>query len=181
MHFALHASGGDQLLVTPQQGLDISDRTIHELFFGPGTFQYSTAPGPVIFAPDEAAHMRDVRVVLYGFLLLALASTVFVVTSLVRRPRDAARWSAVARGGIWLIVAMIVIGLFAFFAFDTVFLLFHEIFFPGGNFSFPDNSNLIRLYPEPFWELTSAALGTLAISGGLVVWFLARRRARALA
>jgi uncharacterized membrane protein len=87
----------------------------------------------------------------------------------------------VSRGGIWLIVAMIVIGLFAFFAFDTVFLLFHEIFFPGGNFSFPDNSNLIRLYPEPFWELTSAALGTLAISGGLVVWFLARRRARALA
>ena len=37
--------------------------------------------------------MRDVRVVLYGFLLVALVSAVFVVLRSLRRPRDAARWS----------------------------------------------------------------------------------------
>ena len=58
-------------------------------------------------------------------MVVAVVSAVFVVTLLLRRQRDAARWSAVARGGIWLIVAMVVIGFFAFFAFDTVFLLFH--------------------------------------------------------
>jgi len=161
-----------------------SDRTINAVLFT-GDFSFadvSYAPNTTPFYTDaEQAHMRDVRVVFYGFLLVALVSAVFVVTSLLRRPRAAARWSAVARGGIWLIVAMIVLGLFAFFAFDTAFLLFHEIFFPGGNFDFPDTSNLIQLYPEPFWELTSAALGALAIVGGLLVWFLARRRARSLA
>jgi integral membrane protein (TIGR01906 family) len=181
-HFALRASGGgDAIFATPAMAAQVSDQTISEVLFGPGTFAFEGPGGQPMYTPDERAHMRDVRTVFYGFMLVAVVSLVFLVASLQRRPRDAARWSAVARGGIWLIVAMIVIGLFAFFAFDTVFLLFHEIFFPGGNFSFPDNSNLIRLYPEPFWELTSAALGTLAISGGLVVWFLARRRARALA
>ena len=95
----------------------------------------------------------------YGFMILAVASLVFVLVALVRAPRDAARWTAVGRGGIWLIVAMVVLGVFAFVAFDAAFTLFHEIFFPGGNWAFPADSNLIRLYPEPFWELSAAALG----------------------
>ena len=188
-HFALRASGGGEaILATPQMAADVSDRTISEVLFGPGTFAFEGPPeivdGALVSAPfydpDEQAHMRDVRVVLYGFLGLAVVSLVFIILSLVRAPRDAARWTALGRGGIWLIVAMIVLGLFAFFAFETVFTLFHEIFFPGGNWSFPDTSHLIQLYPEPFWELSAAALGILASTGGLIVWFLARRRAAAL-
>src|SRR3954469_3168373 len=91
MHLALGATSVANF-VSPQQAFDLSDKTVAELFFGPGTF----AP----FAADEAAHMRDVRVVLYGFLLLAAASLVFVAVSLVRTPRDVSRWKAVGRGGI---------------------------------------------------------------------------------
>ena len=122
--------------------------------------------------------MRDVRVVLYGFLLLAVVSLVFVVVSLVRAPRDATRWKAVSRGGIGLVVAMVVLGVFAFVAFDTAFLLFHEIFFPGGNFSFdPTTERLVQLYPFAFWQYTSAALGVLLIAGGSLTWFVGRRLA----
>ena len=39
---------------------------------------------------------------------------------------------------------------------------------------------MIRLYPEPFWELSSAALGTPGDQRWARRWFLARRRARAL-
>jgi len=179
-HFALGASGGTNALVTSAQSLEINDRTVAELFVGPGTFHYSDPPGPTIYSADEAAHMRDVRVVLFGFLALAGVSIVFIVASLMRRPRDAGRWRAVSRGGIWLIGAMVVLGVFAAFAFEAAFTLFHEIFFPGGNWSFDANSFLIRLYPETFWELSSFALGTLAIVGGLSVWYLARRRAAAI-
>jgi len=191
IHFALGASNSgacpSATLCTSFDGAtanQMSDMTINAVLFT-GDFSFpginaATDTSQPFFTEAEQSHMRDVRVVFYGFMVVAVVSAVFVVTLLLRRQRDAARWSAVARGGIWLIVAMVVIGFFAFFAFDTVFLLFHEIFFPGGNFSFPDNSHLIQLYPEPFWELTAAALGTLAIIGGLLVWFLARRRANTL-
>jgi integral membrane protein (TIGR01906 family) len=159
-----------------------SDQTIHALIFT-GDFSF-TGPnatnGQPFYTADEQSHMRDVRVVLYGFLLLALVSVAFVVASLVRAPRDVARWNAVGRGGIWLIVAMVVLGVFAFVAFDTVFTLFHEIFFPGGNWAFPADSNLILVYPETFWELSSAALFALSLVGGLLVWFVARGRKEVL-
>jgi integral membrane protein (TIGR01906 family) len=178
-HFALDAAGS----VTPtgggQAAIDMSDQTIATLLRG-GSFDFLAADGSQMYTADEQAHMRDVRVVLYGFLLLALVGLVFVVASLLRSRRDARLWSAVARGGIWLIVGVVVLGVFAFVAFDTVFTLFHEIFFPGGNWAFPADSNLIRLYPEPFWELSSLALGTISIIGGLIVWFVARRRVAAL-
>jgi hypothetical protein len=58
--------------------------------------------------------------------------------------------------------------------------MFHRILFPGGNFSFPADSLLIQLYPYAFWQLSAGALGVLGIVGGLVVWWLARRRARSL-
>ena len=178
-HFALGASSSVAPTGGGQAAVDASDQTVRALVTL-RRFDFAAADGSPMYTAEEQGHMRDVQVVLYGFLLVAVVSLVFVVVSLWRAMRDAGRWRAVARGGIWLIVAMIVLGLFAFFAFETVFTLFHEIFFPGGNWAFPDTSNLIRLYPEPFWELSSAALGTLAIAGSLVVWFLARRRAAAL-
>ena len=36
---------------------------------------------------------------------------------------------------------------------DQAFLLFHEVFFPQGNFLFdPATSNLVRLYPDWYWQ-----------------------------
>jgi len=173
MHFALSASGGTAAVATPELALRLSDRTVSELLFGPGAFSDYEA--------DEAAHMRDARFVLYGFLALAIASIALLAWSLGRESRDPRTWSSVARGGAILSAAMLVIGVLAAATFDAAFELFHRIFFPGGNFEFPANSLLIMLYPYAFWQLTAGALGVLGIVGGLIVWFLARRRARSLA
>lgn len=178
-HFALDAAGSVAPSGGVQAAVEMSDQTVRALVTM-GTFDFPAADGAPMYTAAEQAHMRDVQLVLYGFLALAAASLVFVVVMLLRAPRDAARWRAVARGGLGLIVAVIVLGLIAAFAFEAVFTLFHEIFFPGGNWAFAADSNLIRLYPEPFWELSSAALGLLAAVGGLVVWFICRRRAAAL-
>lgn len=170
MHFAISAAAlpGIQPSLTP-----LSDRTVFELLFGPGTFS--------AFAPDEAAHLRDARVVLYGFLALAIGSASLIVWSIARRGADQRTWRSIARGGAALAAILIVLGAFAALAFGVAFELFHRIFFPGGNWAFAADSLLIRLYPYAFWQLTAAALGGLGIAGGLVVWFLARRRARSLA
>lgn len=74
-----------------------------------------------------------------------------------------------------------VLGGFALLAFGVAFELFHRVLFPGGNWAFPADSLLIRLYPYEFWQLSATAFGALAMLGGASVWYLARRRARALA
>jgi integral membrane protein (TIGR01906 family) len=171
-HFALSASGATNAFASPDVAYQLSDRTVSELLFGPGTFS--------AFAADEAAHMRDVRVVFYGFLLLAIASVFLIAWQLTRHGRDVAVWRSISRGGLWLVIALIVLGLFAAFAFDTAFELFHRIFFPGGNWAFPADSLLITLYPYAFWELSAAAIGVLGIGAGFVVWWVARRWAESL-
>lgn len=173
MQFALIASGGTAAAATRDLAFQLSDRTVSELLLGPGAFSD--------YAPAEAAHMRDARFVLYGFLALAIVSVALLAWRLRRGPRDPRTWSSIARGGAVLSAALVVLGVFVAVAFDAAFELFHRIFFPGGNFEFPANSLLIMLYPYAFWQLTAAALGVMGIVGGLIVWLLARRRARSLA
>jgi hypothetical protein len=176
---ALDTSGGSQSLATPAQAYEITDRTILELILGPGTFSYSTAPGPVIFSADEAAHLRDVRVVLLAFLATALGAAIFVIWR--ARSAGVREWTAVARGGAGLAVGVVALGLIGIVAFNFAFELFHRVLFPGGNWSFDPSSWLIRLYPLAFWQLSSAALGALAAAGGAATWWFARRRAARLA
>ncbi len=172
MHFALAASGGTAAAATPEAALQLSDRTVLELFVGPGTFSD--------YAPDEAGHMRDVRLVLLGFLALAVAGAAFLAWRIRRASSDPGTWRSIARGGAALAVGLVVVGVLTALFFDLAFELFHRIFFPGGNWAFAPDSLLIKLYPYAFWQLSAGAFGLLGIGGGLVVWSLARRRARKL-
>lgn len=172
MHFALAASGATAAPLTPELAYQLSDRTVAELFLGPGTF--------ADFGLDESAHMRDVRLVLFVFLGVAAMSLVFVAWSIRRAPDNPRTWRAIARGGSGLVAGLILVGAIAAVAFGAAFELFHRILFPGGNWAFPESSVLILLYPIAFWQLSAAALAVFAIGGGVLVWALARRRARAL-
>jgi hypothetical protein len=188
MHFGLEASDATGAFSPcgPRFAYEVSDQTVNELLFGPGTFRARACDiltGPLtqpFYTYDEAAHLRDARAVLYLFVALAAAALVLIVAALLHRPKDARRWRAVARGGAGLAIGAVVVGVVGFLAFDAAFELFHRVFFPGGNWQFPADSNMIRLYPEMFWQLTAAALGVLCVLGGGVVWWLAQRRARSL-
>jgi hypothetical protein len=184
MHFAIPAAGGGLPGYPIESSLVASDRTVRQLL-GAGDFLISIecqAPPPCpaqepLYTDDEAAHLRDARAVLYLFLGLAIVSLIFIVAALVHRPHDARRWRAVARGGAGLAVGAVVVGVVGYFAFDPLFELFHRVFFAGGNWEFPADSNMIRLYPYAFWQLTATALGVLCVVGGSLVWLLARGRA----
>ncbi len=79
------------------------------------------------------------------------------------------------RAGLATSIAVILLGVVSLLAFDSLFTLFHQVFFPGGNWAFdPSTQRLVQLYPFRFWQIAAAALGTLAFVLGLATWLLGR-------
>ena len=125
--------------------------------------------GLPVFSQDEYAHMADVRAVFRG-AEYAAALALFILIFRVERARRRGEALRLVRAGS-LIAAGIVgaIGVAAAVAFDPLFLLFHEVFFPQGNFLFAPDSNLIRLYPEWYWQGITAGVGLSFIAVALLV------------
>jgi uncharacterized membrane protein len=103
-----------------------------------------------------------------GAEVLAILS-LGVVAFRLRRAHADGRALRLARDGAVLAVGLVaVVGVLAVVAFDQLFLLFHELFFPQGNFLFPPDSNLIRLYPEWYWQGITAGVGVSFIAVALL-------------
>ena len=117
----------------------------------------SRTTGP-LFDDNERSHMADVRAVFQLTKLSFVAGIVIVLGVLrwtirpqrVRLIRDAAISAGV---GVAAIAAAAVV------AFDSLFMLFHEVFFPQGNFLFPPGSNLLVLYPDEYWYGVTLRIG----------------------
>jgi integral membrane protein (TIGR01906 family) len=171
------ASSAAWLVVTPQVAHELSDRTVAELVFGPGTFAFAGPTGLAFYSTSEASHLREARTLFLAFEALALGSLALVIWAAVKQ----SNWSAIARGAKGLVIGVVVVGVVGFFAFEPAFELFHRIFFPGGNWAFdPLTSGMVRLYPYLFWELAAASLGALAVVAAAVTWLVARRRSAAI-
>ncbi len=183
MHGALDRAGSPGFLgVAPAQAHELSDATVSELLFGPGTFVIAFgAGGPSFYDAAEASHLRDARTVLYGLLALAGLSIVILAVGVSRSRRVARLWRAISVGAGVLAIAFVVIGVLFLVAFDAAFTLFHEIFFPGGNWSFDfATERLVQLYPIPFWQEATMVLGGIVIAASGLIWWLARRQVRGL-
>ncbi len=181
IHAALAQSGSATILgVSEAQAQSLSDQTVHEIVFGPQTFAFPFRPGgPAFYDTAEANHLRDVHDVLYAFLLVVAIAVVVLAFGLARWHRERWLWRSIGRGAAFLVVAFVAVGIFFSLEFDTAFTLFHEIFFPEGDWSFNTaTQRLVQLYPTPFWELTATVLALLAIGLSLAVWVTATRRAR---
>jgi len=119
------------------------------------------APGVAVFTPDEYAHMADVRRVFIGAQAAALVAGVTAIVLVARARRRGATVALVLirRASLAAAAVVAIVGLAAAFAFDALFLLFHEIFFPQGNFLFPADSNLLALYPDQYWYGVTLRVG----------------------
>jgi len=133
-------------------------------------------PASEFFTADERAHMADVRTVFRG-AEYAAALALFVMLFRVQRARRRGDALRLVRGGALTATAIVaVIGVAAAVAFDPLFLLFHDVFFPQGNFLFdPATSNLIRLYPEWYWQGITAGVGLSFIAVAVLVAGAAHR------
>ncbi|MDQ6857386.1 MAG: DUF1461 domain-containing protein [Chloroflexota bacterium] len=124
-----------------------------------------------LFTRDEQAHMRDVRAVFIGFELAAAIG----VGIAVLLPLRAAKRSGVAAlvlvrdAAIAAAIGTAIVAAVAALAFDSLFLLFHQVFFPQGNFLFGPDSNLIAMYPDAYWYGITLRVGVTFVGAMALV------------
>ena len=118
--------------------------------------------GPLL-DESERSHMTDVsRLVrlLAGILVVALVLAGVAAAWLRNEPRRQGRIMLLAAGGVG--AAAVALAIVFAVAFEPAFLAFHELFFPPGTYLFATGSELIVLFPEPFW-IDAALLAGVAI------------------
>jgi integral membrane protein (TIGR01906 family) len=160
----------------------VTDSILADLVFGPPDFDPAVGGTPVL-DEREREHMRDVRGVFIGFFAVAAAVAVVALVVAVRREpgKHRATWRAIRAGARWMVEALVVLGIVAVVAFDTLFDLFHRLLFSGRSYTFdPSSERLVQLFPFQFWQETAIAVGIVAIVVALLVAAVAGRRVAAL-
>ena len=161
----------------------VTGRILADLVLWRGRF-HETLNGAPVLKPGEIQHLVDVRGVFAGLYALVGAAIIALMVAF-RRARGveerAAAWRSVAAGARGLAIAVAVVGVFAIFAFDAAFEVFHELFFPAGSYTFdPRTHKLVQLFPEAFWSETTIFVGIVVLGAAVVTWWQARRRGAAL-
>jgi integral membrane protein (TIGR01906 family) len=142
-----------------------------------------------LFGDDENAHMADVKqLFIKTYLVQTFAAlTAFVITLVTAYRFRRSSLTPIAlwlkHGGLIVAGGILVVGIAATVAFNQVFLLFHYIGFPQGNFTFSSRDDyLVRVFPNGFWSDMTFVIGLLTVVGAAVVYALGvalTKRARA--
>ena len=128
-----------------------------------------------LYNERELQHMLDVKNVVQGALWVWYASLGWLLVTGILAYFDGwkAEYRRALRFGGWLTVALLAaILIFVLVAFGVIFVMFHNIFFESGTWTFLFSDTLIRLFPERFWRDTFLAVGLLAGGTGLALGVL---------
>ncbi|MEK6853419.1 MAG: DUF1461 domain-containing protein [Nanoarchaeota archaeon] len=121
------------------------------------------------YSGGEISHLDDVKKVMaylnYLFYGLMLALTLILTHHKKNREELLRLFSY---GGIATISAVLMIFLLSLASFNEVFTVFHQLFFPQGNWIFPADSLLIRTFPITFFITISKNIFLLSLFFGIV-------------
>lgn len=167
---------------TTDQLRTVTGQILEDLVIGPPDFDV-TLDGVPVLKESERGHMRDVRGVFFGFFAVAGVAGIVLVALFLGARGPAARrrlWHRLEITGYATAIGTIVLGAAGLLFFDAAFTLFHEVFFPGGNWMFdPRTDRLVQLFPEPFWVESTIAVGVTVIALAVLLAVVARRRGAA--
>ncbi len=111
-----------------------------------------------LFDENERSHMADVRAV-FQATKLAFVAGVLIVLAVLRWTVRPMRLRLIRDAAFSAGIGVAAVAVMALVAFDPLFMLFHEVFFPQGNFLFPPDSNLLVLYPDEYWYGVTLRIG----------------------
>jgi integral membrane protein (TIGR01906 family) len=168
---------------TTDQLRAVTGEVLADLVVGPPDFD-ATLDGAPVLTEAERGHMRDVRGVFMAFYVAAIVGLVALVALWVGARGAVARrrfWRRTWGSGLVIAAVVLVGGIAGVFLFDAAFTLFHQVFFPGGNWQFdPATSRLVQLFPEAFWDESTIGVGGVVIGLALLSSAVGWWRARAL-
>ena len=126
------------------------------------------------FFENELCHLTDVRILLGRVLLMTYSMSVIsllIITFL--RDKPFVRHSLLA-AGVACLALPVLGGIFIFFFFDPTFVFFHEVFFPQGNWSFPQDTLIISTFPGHYWQMAGLLWMAFFLIGGCILTALSR-------
>lgn len=125
------------------------------------------------YTSAELSHMQDVSKVMRGadFVFYGLLLILTLILTYYRKDIKQTK-KLLKYGGLTTIIFVLVVLLFSLTSFDYLFTLFHQFFFPQGNWTFESSSLLLQTFPIEFFISISRNifLGTLLL--GIVFYTL---------
>ncbi len=121
------------------------------------------------YTSAEFSHLQDVEKVMSTTEYLFLISLLTTLTILGINFHNKLFLKKLLRyGGIATLIATGMVLLFLLFAFGSSFTIFHQLFFPQGNWQFPFNSLLIQTFPLDFFISVSKTIFIQALIYGIL-------------
>jgi integral membrane protein (TIGR01906 family) len=129
-----------------------------------------------LFNSKEIAHMKDVKKLVRGVYVLAIASAVYLLAMTFagfasqRGQFTELLAKRLAMGGGLTLSLLILFGAVAAFGFDSLFIKFHELSFANDFWQLdPRTDYLVRIFPDNFWFDATLWVAVRAIIGALLV------------
>ena len=128
------------------------------------------------YTTGEISHLEDVKSVMtfidYLFYLSLIIVT-FMITYYKRNKQQLKK--SFKYGGITTLISIGFVLFFSLFAFNSAFTIFHKIFFPQGNWIFPNDSLLIQTFPIDFFVGISMKIFLLGIILGSIFILVSKK------
>ena len=104
------------------------------------------------YTKEEKSHMNDVKLLIKKINYLFYFLLLIVSLILTYYKKDKKQIIKILRyGGITTVVSLLIFLLLIILSFEKTFIIFHDIFFPQGNWQFPIDSLLIQTFPIEFF------------------------------
>lgn len=138
-----------------------------------------------LFDRYELSHMMDVKRLTDVLWKVHIGTGLVVVAGLIlllaKRQTRSTGYTALLYGGGLTALLLVGLVLFVLLSWREFFIMFHDVFFPPGTWTFDWSNSLIRLFPDKFWFdagtiLTAGSL-ILGLLIALVGWALGKRAA----
>lgn len=168
---SLPAETGFSATVIREAFDQVMDYLVKGASFGTGALKWSE---------EGMAHFADCRVLFQAdFLALAISVGLLALIALLCLTKRVKLHRFGGKGPcFWAFVGMLValggFGIWALVDFDSLFTVFHQVFFPGKtNWVFdPAADQIILILPEAFWARAAALVAGLALGFGALLALL---------
>ena len=187
IYLSLYAKNNVFALIDKNDALKLTSGIINLLKNGKDIEDFPLKSNFVFFTQNEIRHLFDVRVVIQKFLITFYISLIlfFIFIVLIFQKNLFIFLKNIADILVFSTSIVILLILLAYFfneSFVSAFDGFHQIFFPQGNWAFPEDSLLITLLPLGFFYdflikmlKTSLMMSAIILLLGILIYIILKK------